>query len=492
MSKHAKTYIVLLLIIAVLLVGRLLFKEKPEEDRLWNLAPEKVARLQVTERGKDKPLVLVRDGDEWLIEQPLQAVANKEDVDRMAKSLAELKFRTDYRDETGFDEKEYGLDRPEVVVMAWDRHGEKLCELKIGEETELSGHLWSLADGKLCTISTFIKTDFTKDPQDLRDKKLARFERADARSLRLQYKNHDILCEKTEDDKGDDTWRLRRPVETKADDFEVDGVVGTIADLEAKDFVAPEAGKALQDYGLDKPQLTATVTLDKGDPVVIKLGKRTSRVVEDASATATSDEPEDLIYAQRGGRDEVVLVPYTTLADLAKQVDMLRSKQIWAFDEDDVEQVTVKRTGGLTFSVLRGEDDDWQILEPKKTAADREFMDDLLWAYADLDAHDFVEDSPKDLEKYDLKPPRIEVTFDLVKNRKKTLLIGSQAGLNYHAMEKGGTSVYTISEYKVDKLPSTLAQIEKKEPAQKDEERPEGAEGATDSGGDDESSDSSE
>ena len=466
MSKHGKTYLVLLLLIAVLLVGKWKLGKKPDKEQLWNLSADKIARLQVTEEGKDKPLVLARKDGDWQIEQPLQALAAKDDAERMVKSLAELKFRTDYRDRPEVKYKEWGLDKPELIVAAWDRHGEQVAELKVGDETKLSGQLWALADGQLCTISSYIKSDFIKDPKDLREKKLARFEKADARSVRLQHGEIDILCEKTKDEDGEeDTWTMRRPVETKADDFEVDGVVSTIEGLEAKLFAADEEEKPEEGYGLAQPQLTATVTFEKGDPVVIKLGKRTWKQIEDPMATEPDDDEKDeLIYAQREGRSEVVLIEYDKLSDLAKQVKMLRSKKIWSFDEDDVENIVVKRKSGLTFSLMRDEEDTWQILQPKKTAADNEFMNSLLWAYSDLRAEDFVEDSPKDLARFVLDPPVIEVTFELIEGKTKSLLIGKQTGLDYYAMEKGGRSVYSISEYKVDKLPATLAQVEKKEP----------------------------
>ncbi len=472
MSKQAKTYIVLLLVIAVLAVAKIKLGKKPEESALFRFPANRIAKIQI-QRPDEKLLQLERRSDEWYIAQPIRALATAEDVDRIAESIAGLKLRSDYRDEKDTKASERGLDKPTVAVQAWSKKGKQLADIKIGDETPAGGERWCLVGGKLCTVSSYVKTDFEKDPEHLRDKKLARFEKDDVQRVELKYGKTHIVCvrEPKENEPEIETWNIKKPILTGADDFQVDSMIGAVRDLKTEGFVESK-NKSLKDFGLDKPATTVTLSFKKKAkraPITLQFGAQAKKSVALGKAAAGGAEDEMVAYAKRVGRDEILCVPVTKLDEVQQGLKQLRDRTIWDVDTDFIEKFIVKRPAGNNFTLARTSDDEWQVIDPKPAKVDQGKMDSLLWAFEDLRAEDFVEDAPKNLARYGLDKPRGEVRLVMSKGKDKVLYIGKPRGTDVYVKTADSPSVYTIREFAVKKLPTVLSDIAKTPEPKKEE-----------------------
>ena len=129
----------------------------------------------------------------------------------------------------------------------------------------------------------------------------------------------------------DGTWRLVRPVQAPADDATVKAVVGTIADAEVQRTL-DQAPADLAPFGLDKPTVTARLTLKDGSqPPPVVVGKNT------AIGGKT--------YVRKGDEPKLFLTTSTIGFNLNKQVKDLRDKQILSFKDEDVTRVEIRPQG---------------------------------------------------------------------------------------------------------------------------------------------------
>lgn len=116
--------------------------------------------------------------------------------------------------------------------------------------------------------------------------------------------------------------------------------------------------------------------------------------------------------------------------------------------ESEIEEIVVTSRGETTR--LRKTGGKWQIVEPISSDADMEQVNNLLGNFATLERDDLVEESPTDLKRFGLSPPRADVAFrkqgakDL-----RHLLIGNKAPTagEIYAQVQGEKRVILISGF---------------------------------------------
>jgi hypothetical protein len=107
-----------------------------------------------------------------------------------------------------------------------------------------------------------VGTDLVKHLQktvfDLRDKTVAEFEVNEINKLELIRSDTTIVC--VQDTSG--SWQLTQPVELKAKDSKVSGILWDIKGLKAQQILT-EKPRGFSKYGLDKPQIMARLWKDE-------------------------------------------------------------------------------------------------------------------------------------------------------------------------------------------------------------------------------------
>jgi len=72
----------------------------------------------------------------------------------------------------------------------------------------------------------------------------------------------------------DGSWRITKPIEDRAEDFQVNGLVDRLSNLNAsRQFDVPLDG--LNEYGLATPKTSVRIQLSNGSEVQFQLGERT-------------------------------------------------------------------------------------------------------------------------------------------------------------------------------------------------------------------------
>ena len=146
--------------------------------------------------------------------------------------------------------------------------------------------------------------------------------------------------------------------------------------------------------------------------------------------------------------------------DAAKPVADTTTK-ILSIPEDQIKEVTIKKTGAETTVLRKGDDGKWQIAEPKPQRADQDTAKSLIGSLATLNADKVVEDKAADLAPYGLTVPTLDVTVLKKDGKSQDFLVGDDTptGCGAYAKLAGDAHVYTIASYVktgIDKTPNDL------------------------------------
>jgi hypothetical protein len=148
-------------------------------------------------------------------------------------------------------------------------------------------------------------------------------------------------------------------------------------------------------------------------------------------------------------------------ADAAKPATDTASTKILSIPEDQIKEVSIKKTGAETTVLRKGDDGKWQIAEPKPQRADQDAVKSVASALATLNADKVVEDKATDLSPYGLSAPTLDVTVTKKDGKSQDFQVGDDepTGGGAYAKLAGDPHVYAIASFvktNIDKTPNDL------------------------------------
>ena len=425
-----------------------------EEGEAFGLNVEQSTKLEI-KRKDEKDIVVEKRGDDWYLVAPIQGLANTDEVERMVKAIAELK-PSGSSDEVDPDAEDFGLKTPDLTAKLW-YNGDQSVQVSLGGETPVGSERYARISGsdKLYFVSGTLRSTLSKDPDKLREKKLAKFEKDDVTRLALQHGQTRVVCVKRGGE-AETYWQLTEPLKTNGDEWNIKRLIDKVVELTAEDFL--KENKDDKALGLDRPQVRLTLNLKDGRKLSVSLGKQEQRKVGD------QDEETAIVFARSSERKEVLLVKDDVLDDLRKSVFDLRDKSVVQMDRDDVKRIEVERKQGMSFSVAR-RPAGWWVEQPKQLDAKEATVNDLLWNLEDLDAKEFVTEQakPNDLRQYGLVVPDIAIKVTLRgRDDPVRILIGFQTSEgDYYCTTSESDQVLTVSDFLVKDLPEGIDDLKK-------------------------------
>ncbi|HEY4719434.1 MAG TPA: DUF4340 domain-containing protein, partial [Candidatus Methylomirabilis sp.] len=214
------------------------------------------------------------------------------------------------------------------------------------------------------------------------EKKLAAFDEGAVTGFSIRRGERLVTLTKDEG-----AWRMRQPVEDRADEREIGSLLGNLT--RAKIERTLDADKtALTDFGLEKPAIVLTVNRkDQGQPFILEVGGPSPAGIA--------------VYARRHGESQVFLIPATVRASLDKDPFAFRSKAPLAFDRNVVKAVRL-HTGSLRIRLERREKTEWRMTEPAAVKADAAKVAALLLALTHDQVKSFLDQPPPSLKSLGL------------------------------------------------------------------------------------------
>ncbi len=408
-----KTTIILFAIFIVLLAFVLLFEfkgqgEKGEEEKLLALSSDDVQK--VTFKKEDETITFQKDEEgEWLITEPLEAKADKYEVDRLASDFSDLKIERVVEEEPEELEK---YEIPQKEINLWFKDKDEQVKILIGMENPLGNTFFAKRDDetRVVLIPSHLKSLMEKSLFDFREKNIFKFETDDVKSVKLQAKK--IRWEASR--KGEE-WFFKNPVNALAQSSKIDNILSSLSSLKAKEFVSEEKKKdEVKKYGLDRPEYEITL----GMPL------------ENQEVTFSLHKEEDKLYVTTSLSTKIVEAEDNLLSDLEKEAEELREKEVANFYSWEANRLDLKK-GKIDWIVVKDEEDNWHFESPIKEEADKSKIQTFIRKIESLEATEFI-DPPLslNLKEYGLDNPQAEVKIwveeDEEKAEKITVLIGSE------------------------------------------------------------------
>jgi len=263
------------------------------DKRVLAFDKAKVKKLELVQ-GRQR-IVCTQIGPQWQMEKPLKTKADKNEIERLLSRLKNAKAKK-FVEEKPRSLKKYRLHKPQLEVTLWVGENKARKLLRIGDKKGEDYYAWDESRSPVFLVGADLVKQLLKTPFDLRDKTVAEFEVNDINRMELIYPDSTLVCIK--DTSGN--WQLNQPVERRAKNWKIRGMLWDIKGLKAQQFVTEKPGR-LSKYGLDKPQIIARLWKDENPVVELLVGKKKN----------------DLVYVKTEQRPTVFLVKDSIVKDLS-------------------------------------------------------------------------------------------------------------------------------------------------------------------------------
>jgi hypothetical protein len=237
------------------------------EKNVFKFEPSDVKSIRV--RAKDVSWEAVREGDGWLLNSPVKALAAKSKVDSLLDALSALKA-TEFlsEDKKPADLKKCGLEKPECqVTLSLPTAGKEIV-FSLGKDGAKSAAM-SSETNKIIAFEGTLAGDLGKKVDEIREKKLSVFSSWEANRVYVRTGEFQIAAakEKVQDA---DKWLLETAAKDAANEAKIEDFIRRIEGLEAAGFI--DSPKSLAEYGLEKPAAEVKVRTKASDGKVFETG----------------------------------------------------------------------------------------------------------------------------------------------------------------------------------------------------------------------------
>jgi len=411
---------------------------------------------------------LERRESEWRLAAPLEAAADGFAADAIASAFAQL------GSEAVFESPQplavYGLEDEGRDLQI--RAGGASHVLRLGKQTPIGGNHYAWVEGqtRVYTVAGTAVNAFAKSLDDLREKRILRFDAGSAQRVTLRWAGgHVVLA------RGDqESWKLEEPIAGPADETTVDGLLNDLSFLRASGFV--DAPTPEQASALATPELEVELAIEPEEK-----GKQ-QRQLRLAIGAREGGQGDRLARADGPG---LFRIPSERLQDFPREVGSYRFRELSRFDPDQAERLEIAfqppGAEAVTITALHG-DEGWSstpdAVEPEKLAS---MIDDL----SRLRATKLLADAMGEPERRELglAPPSARFTVSGKSGSLAQVDLGIVKGSDgVIAQVTGGEAVYLLSPTVAGVLPVSLEALrtrflvkpESAEPAEKaaDEAKP--------------------
>lgn len=331
MRRAASTLI--LLVVAAGFIGYLYLVDakKPVADptakqKVFSVDATKIEQIQVKAESGDLT-TLKKDASGWNIVKPVQTTADQNSTGDIASSLANAE-QDRVVEESAADLKTYGLAEPRIDVT-FNVTGEKEPRrIQLGDKSPTGMGVYAKLpnEKRVFLISNSFDTSLNRSTFDLRDKTAFKFDQEKVDLITLTSKDQTIQVVKT-----GDQWKLTKPSQAPADLTSVEGLLGQLHSAQMAALKeSPDDLKDMRKYGLDKPELTATLAMGPSR-IRMELGAKA-----DANTFWARDPARPAVFSVQNGLAE----------ELRKKPFDLRRKEIFEF----------RNFNTTRFEITRGKD----------------------------------------------------------------------------------------------------------------------------------------
>ncbi len=230
----------------------------------------------------------------WIIKEPREEATDQAAVSRFIGDILQMKGTASYVER----KPEFGLDVPAIRITLTYKDVETPAEILVGAAVPNTDRYYVTQDsGIVTTIENYDVDKLAKSPKDFMARGVIAFKKNAAREIALTLDDAAYVFAR-----GEQAWKIQKPggkVWESQDDMQA--IIDTFAGLNAESVDTAAAPPDLSVFGLDKPTLSVTVTVqDEGAAAPSVLGPVTIGKL--------CPDNDHLRYAMVAGRPQIYRV----------------------------------------------------------------------------------------------------------------------------------------------------------------------------------------
>jgi Domain of unknown function (DUF4340) len=392
-----------------------------KEKKIFQFEEKDIAQINV--KNADGEFVLQKDKDNWKLVQPLATKADKSSADSLASDIAQAK--TDRTlDEPNPNFKNFGLE-PAVVKLTVKLGSGQTHQLELGDKDFSSSSVFARIPGqnKILVLSSSLHSSATKKLFDFRDKNVLEFQRDQLKAMNILTKGKEYVLEKASDD-----WTVKKPFQSRADNTEVNSIVGDLEFAKVEEFLDSPAD--LKTYGLASPAVR----------VDLFLGDNRAR-----KTLVIGNKIDTNYYAKDEARDAVFKIKEDLFKKLDFESTKIRDKKVLRFERANVKQIDIKLPD-KEFSFFRGSDDKWKMSKP--TGHQGKFISEykIFWPLEDLEGKELIDNANLTDAKYGFTSPSAQIKVVDKTGKTSEVTLGKLDKEQIFVKTNSGTTVYKVEK----------------------------------------------
>jgi uncharacterized protein DUF4340 len=425
-------------------------REKEASEKVFSLKAQDVTGFTLTHGGER--VRLEKAGGQWRIHEPIPADPDSDGVDRLVRSLEDLKITHDLGKQT--DLEGYHLKNPAVRLEIQATSKTPPPSLALGDDAPTGGGTYArLGEADKVLVVSGASSIQGASFYSLRDKSFFKLDPSKLTSCRIQRGKEEIDLARS-----DGKWNLSRPVAAPADDPSVTDLLFALQRLTVSEFLEESpAAASLAGRGLAPPETRVILSGDewKGDKTLV-FGK----------------SENGGLYALHPVSGALVRVPDGISAKLKSTVSDLRRKDILPIPRFEIARLRWTGAGLPSLELERQDDNRWKRISPAPGILKEDPVDLLLRNLSDLKADTFTDNPGKDLGRYGLSHPAVKIELwkkDPAKGEPAVVEVGSPGNAGKIPMRDPAwpaVSLVTASTWETAKKQAAMVAVEPIEPPQ--------------------------
>jgi hypothetical protein len=403
-------------------------KAKQAESQIWKLESSAIRQMEIASAGRH--ITLVRNGEkDWSISEPRPLQADSDEANRLAGSASDIR-RESVLEENAKDLARFGLIPPQSSLKITTKDGKEF-EIHFGRSNPAGSLNYAVVAGRkeLFLVNSSVAGAFDKKLDDLRNRSVLSYDKAEIQSLSIKSTKGDISLDKDNNDQ----WWLAGKDRVAADSPGVRSILNALSLSRIKEFypdsadahAKPVTGSPLVDVSLiyGKNRSMKHLIIGPGEP-------------GPADAKEQKTSSEKLYLARDESRSDLFYVDKELVDKLLIARDDLRDKTLAVFQRWDIDSIELtNQKGKFRLSKSNGE---WFLGDAKKKA-----KFDPVNALLDSLEKKTVEliEKPAPLSKYGLDKPVIHIVLMQGSNVVVDCSLGNPTAKGVYAQVKGDPAV---------------------------------------------------
>tara|TARA_B100000315_G_scaffold59856_2_gene54295 strand:- start:5073 stop:6872 length:1800 start_codon:yes stop_codon:yes gene_type:complete len=360
-----------------------------EEKRVFSpVKKEEISEITFEKENK-KTLRLSKVNNTWKIKEPVEANIDKDSFDVWIDYVAKIPKESIVANSVK-NIAEFGLDKPSFTVHVKTDDGSDMT-LVSGDEIPTGNMFYSKLKNKdtIFMIASYNTVGIDKSAYELRDKKIFHFKNEEVEGFKVATMAGNYSVEKM-----DGVWQVVTPVKAPADAEKIASLLQKTRITDIKKFISEKADD-LDSYGLNDPstQISFLTGKDKA-PHSLAFG--------------IENTEEQGVYAKTSSKNKVFLIKKEFLNEFPYGVNDIRDKSIFQFTNDRINKIQFVFPD-KTITTAKNEENNWEIIEPRKTKADNFEVNSVLNTLSSGKVIDFISKNKEKKNAFALKNPRLTV-----------------------------------------------------------------------------------